>query len=44
MTINGGITLIKVFITWWAVSWVLRVLLIGGVAMLIYYRWYRHQR
>ncbi|WP_251899120.1 hypothetical protein [Lactiplantibacillus paraplantarum] len=36
MTINDGMALIKVLVTWWSVSWLLRATLIGIVGMIVY--------
>ncbi|WP_164882573.1 hypothetical protein [Lactiplantibacillus plantarum] len=36
MTINDGMTLIKVLVTWWSVSWLLRVTLVGVVGIIAY--------
>ncbi len=36
MTINDGMTLIKVLVTWWSVSWLLRATLIGVVGIIAY--------
>ncbi|WP_432224756.1 hypothetical protein ACRPMQ_12275 [Lactiplantibacillus argentoratensis] len=43
MTINDGMTLIKVLVTWWSVSWLLRILVVGGLVAVIYQRWHRRK-
>lgn len=43
MTINDGMTLIKVLVTWWSVSWLLRAALVGIIGMIVY-RWLKKQR
>ena len=43
MTINDGMALIKVLVTWWSVSWLLRAALVGIIGMVVY-RWLKKQR